>query len=282
MSSAHRYTEAEVRAIFERAAARQESAQRAEDAAGPGLTLEELQEIGTAVGLDPAHVAAAADDVRAGGSKSERTTLLGMPVVLRRTRRVAGAVSDAVWEQMVFDLRRQFDTAGIAGEVGRQREWTTAPSGMRHSAPVRVSVEPEGAGSRITVEQTLRRTALPFAIVGAGYSAVALILGALLAAGALGSEGVFIPALFAAMALLMFGGAQVGFRLYAGRQERRFEAALDRLELIARDAAPAAAPDALPEATPSARPEAAPRLDLDSLPEPEPEPARRTSWRTRT
>jgi hypothetical protein len=277
--STPRYTEEQVRAIFERAAVRQEAARRA-GAAGPdGLTLEELQQIGTASGIDPAHVAAAAYEVLA--EAPERETLLGMPVAIRRTRHLPGPVTDAVWEQMVAALRRQFDNAGIAGEVGRQREWTTAPSGMKHSAPVRVEVVPEGDGCRVTIEQTLRRTALPFTIVAGAYSAVALLFGVLLAAGALGSDGAFMPALFAAMALLMFGGAQVGFRLYARRQEARFEAALDRLELVAREAAPAGGVRGAP--TPALTEPGRPALDLDALPEePEAEPARRAPWRTRS
>ena len=274
--STPRYTEEQIRAIFERAAQRQAAAGRADESARDSLTLEELQEIGAASGIDPVHVAAAASEVVAGAH--ERESFLGMPVVTRRTRHVAGPVTDAAWERMVAALRRQFGNAGIAGEVGRQREWTTAPSGRRHSAPVRVEVTPEGGGSRVTIEQTLRRTALPLAFVSAAYSAVALLFGVLLAAGALGSDGAFVPAMFAVMALLMFCGAQVGFRLYARRQEARFEAALDRLELAAHEGMPTAATsDAAALPTPMTRP----TLDFDALPEPEQEPARRASWRDR-
>jgi hypothetical protein len=280
--SRYRFTEEEVRAIFERAAVRQEEARRAEEAGRAGLSVEELQRIGAEVGIDPAHVAAAAEEIArrgaSGAAPPARTTFLGMPTHLRQTRLLPAPLDDATWERVVADLRRQFATPGLAGEVGRQREWTTAPGSARHGVPVRVTVEPEGTGSRVTIEQSLRRSALPFAITGAAYGVVALVFGVLLAAGALGSDGVIMPVLFAAMALLMFGGAQVGFRLYAARQERRFEAALDRLERIARDAAPAA------EAAP-ALPDAAPRLDLDRLPDPEePEeaPTRRASWRTRS
>lgn len=284
MSTPH-FTDEEVRAIFERAAVRQEEARRAEETGRAGLSVEELQRIGAEVGIDPAHVAAAADELvrrrLAGAEAPVRATAFGMPVSVLRTRSVAAPVTDAVWETMVADLRRHFDTAGIAGDVGRVREWTTAPSGRRATAPVRVTVAPEGTGSRVTVEQSFRRSAFPFVIVGGAYSAVALLFGVLLATGALGSEGVFMPVLFAAMALLLFGGAQVGFRLYAQRQEKRFEETLDRLDLIARAAEPAErteAPSAL------APPEAAARpvLDLDRLPEPEAEPARRASRRMRS
>lgn len=284
--STRRYSDDEVRAIFERAARRQEAARSTEDAGGAGLTLEELQEIGAASGIDPAFVAAAAHEVSAGMPPAAgRETLLGMPVVIRRERHLRAPVTDAVWEQMVAALRRQFDNAGIAGEVGRQREWTTAPTGRRNSVPVRVAVEPEGDGTRVVVEQTLRRSALPFVLVGGAYSFVAALFGVLFVAGALGSDGAFAPVMFAAMALLMLGGAQVGFRLFARHQEARFEQALDRLELIAREgaseAAPEAAPAALPEARPQLDPGSSPGQALDSLPAPEqePEPARRTRTR---
>lgn len=276
MSDKRRYSEAELRTIFERAAERQEEARRAEAASAGELTLAELQEIGAASGIDPDHVAAAAAELNRPAPPAKQ--LLGTPVEVRRSRFIPGPVTDEAWEQMVAELRRIFDQPGMAGEVGRVREWTTQAR-RRHGSAVHVALEPVEGGARVTIEQSMRGSALGLAIVSAVYAAVALLFGVLLATGVVDPSVALLPALFAAFAVLMFGGSRIGFRLYAKRQEGRFEHALDRLDLLARDAgteeagttstARNAAPE--PEAAPDAS--AAPperRLDLDRLPD-EPE-----------
>lgn len=272
--SQRRFSEAEMRAIFARAAERQQTARRVEEAGRAGLTLEELQQVAAGAGIDPAHVAAAAREVAAGEPPAARETLLGMPVLVRRSRPLPGPVTDAAWEPMVAALRREFGGPGVAGQAGRLREWTTAAGGRHSGAAVRVSLEPEGAGSRLTVEQQLRNTALPLTAVAGVYGAIALFF-VLMAAGPMEEGALLLVALFAALAVLMFGATQAGLRLHARRQERRFEAVLDRLELIARDAAPAPEHAAAPVAAPS------PRLALDDMAPEEEAPAARRS-RTRS
>src|SRR5690606_34000637 len=91
MPADRRYTEAELHAIFERAAKRQEEARRAEAASHGGLTLAELQEIGEASGIDPAHVAAAAAELSAPKPEGEKgppwTAPRGGAPAASRTRR---------------------------------------------------------------------------------------------------------------------------------------------------------------------------------------------------
>ena len=270
MSDERRYSEAELRAIIERAAQRQESSRRAQEASEDGLTLAELQQVGAASGIDPAHIATAAAELANPETATKPATLMGIPGVVRRTRFIASRVSDPEWERIVSELRREFDSSGIPSEVGRVREWTTQVR-RKSSAAVRVALEPVEGGTEVVIEQTLRRSALPFTLLSAGYLLVALILSVLALNGTFGEAGAFAPALFfASFAALMFGGSQVGFRLHARRQDERFERALDRIELIARDGA---------VTEPMA--EAAPPLDLDALPDEEPAQAA-TRSRTRS
>lgn len=269
MNDERRYSEAELHAIFERAAERQEEARHAEAASRGQLTLAELQQIGADSGIDPAHVAAAAAELNRPSPPAKR--MLGFPAEVRRTRFIPGPVTDEAWEQMVAELRRTFDQPGVAGEVGRVREWTTQVH-RRRGAAVRVSLDPVEGGTRVTIEQTLRSSALPFVIMSAAYAGMTLFLGTLLATGVFEPGEGFVVVLFAALAVLMFGGSRIGFGLYAKRQNERFDHALDRLDLIARDANPR---DAQPEPartadageTTKAPPEAEGRIDLDSLPD---------------
>ncbi len=275
MNDERRYSQAELRAIFERAAERQEAASRAEAASAGELTLGELQEIGAASGIDPAHIAAAVRELAMPTPVTKG--VLGYPTEVRRTRFVPHAISDEAWEQMVAELRRTFHQPGMAGGVGRVREWTTQAR-RRHGAAVHVMLEPEAGGTRITVEQSLRGSSLGFIIAGGAYAVMALLFGIFLATGIFESSDAFVPVMFAALAVVMFGGSRLGFGLYADRQEKRFEHALDRLDLIARDAetTPAAALSA------PAAPQESGRIDLDSLPENEDEQARSGRSRTRS
>ena len=272
MPDDRRYTEAELHAIFERAAKRQEAATRAEEASRAGLTLAELQEIGAASGIDPAHVAAAAADLEALPPRAGNEAL-GLPDEIRRERALLHPVSDEAWERMVAELRRTFEQPGVAGKVGRVREWTTAPEDDLES--VRVTARPDGGGTRIGFEQPLRRQrdALKPGIV----TGLAMTLGMtlFLAWGDFpGHYPLLIPALIAVMASGMLGFQWKRLRSHADRQGQRFDALLDRFDLIARDA--------MPEAEATTRPERGSRLDLDSLSGTEQESAPAERRRTRS
>ncbi len=254
----HRYTDDEVHAIFQRAAARQEEARDAEEASRAGLTLAELQEIGRAAGIAPAHVAAAALEVRraVGTDVPATKPLLGMPMGLRAERCLPVAVTDEAWERIVADLRRLFDTDGLGGDVGRVREWTVRPPHGRHDRAPKVTLVPEGEGTRVVIEQRLRSTAVGLLAGSATYAVAALLFGLLLTVGSFDPAVAFLPVLFAVMGLVFFGVSTVSLRAYARRQEAKFERALDRIALIAHDAAPRAE-----------TPLRSPMLGLDGLPD---------------
>ena len=276
MSTGRRYTEHEIHALFERAAERQEQARRAESASEGGLTLEELQRIGRETGIAPEHIAEAALDLAAVPTRPAGT-VLGVPVEIRRARTMAAPVTDEAWEQMVADLRKTFKQAGVAGRVGRVREWATTTEENR--MPVRVSVAPEDGGGHVTIEQSMRSSALGLTAAAATFAVVALLFGVLFAITDLEPVMMVMTAVFAATALLMFGGSRIGFGMYADRQTERFEHALDRFDLIARDATPVTEP---PAPMPESEPEYAPRLDLDDRPEAEVKSARSGRSRTRS
>lgn len=276
MSTGRRYTDAEVHTIFERAAARQEEARHAEDASRAGLTLDELQRIGAEAGIDPAHIAAVASNLSARDTTASTasSTFLGMPTALHAERVLPTPVADEAWEHIVPELRRIFKKDGISGEVGRIREWTLPPAQGRSDRPVRVTLSPEGDGTRAEISQGMRGATLGLTIGSGIYVFVAALIGVLSIFGTPGEPPLGVALMFLVFAATMFAAAQFGTRVHAKRQRERFERALDRIELITRDAT--AAP-----ATPEA--EFRPTLDLDTLPE-APEAARNapSSWRTRT
>ncbi|HEX8386801.1 MAG TPA: hypothetical protein VF576_11490 [Rubricoccaceae bacterium] len=241
---ARTFTEAEAQRVFARVAERQ----RAQAPADGGLTLEDLEDAARAAGLDPSLVASAAAEVDA---PAPPRGLLGAPTETARRRLVRGRVSDEAWEAMVAAARAEFGRTGTAGLVGRTREWTAATGGGNAQAVTRLALEPVGDDTRVVVTRSSQDVAVGFTIAGAVTSVMAVVFTALAAAGV--DPELWIPAaIMTAMGVLFLGGSQIGLRVWHRRQEGRVDALLDRLELVARDAAPAATAAPLVTAAPLA------------------------------
>lgn len=82
-----------------------------------------------------------------------------------------------------------------------------------------------------------------------------------------------VAIMFLMMAGVFFGGAQIGTRVHAKRQRGKFERALDRIELVARESQHLMPEREASPATPSSKPAVqesrTPEIDLDALSEPE-------------
>ncbi|MDX1420094.1 MAG: hypothetical protein R3181_09015 [Rubricoccaceae bacterium] len=269
MSPERRYTEEEMRAVFARAAERQRRAE--ETGRASGLSLAEMQEVAAASGIDPTHVAAAVAELAA--APEPRRTVLGAPVEVTRVRHLPAPVSDEAWARIVGELRRTFNDDGMAGQLGRIREWSAVGRGHRRDVATRLALEPEGDGARVTLRRSTRDVALGASIAGAAHALIAVVFTVF---GIAGSDADLLgaAALLGGLAIVLLGGLQLGLRLWANRQERQFEALLDRVELIAREDAATDEAAALPEGRPP--------LDLDHRPASAEasEPARRSRTRT--
>lgn len=221
------FTEAEAQRVFARIAEQQ----RAADTPAGGLSLDDLEEAARAAGLDPSLVASAAAELDAPISSK---TLLGAPVAVSRQRLIRGTLSDETWETMVAAARAEFGQSGVAGQLGRMREWTLSSSSRRTT---RLALEPVGRDTRLVLTQSVRNETVGFTIAGAIQALMAVGFGIAALAGV--DPEFWIPVvLFSAVAVLMLGGSQIGLRVWERRQARRFSALLDRLDLLARDAAP--------------------------------------------
>jgi hypothetical protein len=101
--SERRFNEAEVAAIFERAAeAQQKTPQRFPSA--EGMTLTDLQEIGREVGFSREQLAEAAKAIELSGRQTSRE-FLGLPVGVGVTIDLGRKLSEEEWERFVADLR---------------------------------------------------------------------------------------------------------------------------------------------------------------------------------
>lgn len=173
MGQERRYTEDEIDEIFALAATAGET--RAPALTGQhGPTLGDLQEIGRAAGIDPQHVADAAQRIRARHEVVPHRTFLGMPVSVGRTIDLPRELTDREWELLVSDLRDIFGAGGQIGLQGAAREWS--------NGNLRVLLERAGSGQRLRIttlngrQLFLNRICVLDVLIGIVFLAHALLL----------------------------------------------------------------------------------------------------------
>lgn len=251
MSDGRRFNESEIREVFERAAREQEHASRR--ASQEGLTLEEMQEIAASAGIAPEFVAAAARSVALGEPETGRTTTLGIPVGVYRTERLPGPPTDALWDELVSDLRRTFAASGKVTASGRVREW--------RNGNLRATLEPAAEGSRLVLRT--RRSGTSDTIT---LAAVAVALGLVVAVlSAVGVVGVEAAAAWVWAAGGLVGGAALwnGQRNWAATRERQMAEVAERAVAASQEGAPAVLGALTP--APSSPLAASGQIDLDAL-----------------
>lgn len=281
------FSEEEARAVFAQAA---RAAPAADDLGGERLTLDELVEIGRASGLDPERVAQAAQGL--GAPAPRAATMLGIPTEVVRTRTVPGPLMDDLWEETVDAARAIFGGPGTAEQIGRVRQWAAPESAGWGGGRLqtRVTARPRGDGTTsIRIEREGQRSNVRDMIGSAAFLVlVSLVPAVMMAMGRMGEGVNALSFVLALMALALGVGVAgfVGLRRGAASHAERFEAALDRIDLIARQEAASperlAASAAAPAEAPAGTPVLTERLDLNLLddePSAEPLPTARTRTR---
>jgi len=139
-TSGRRYDDKEMAAIFRAAAEGPQTPSNNIVPRDEGLTLAELQAIGSEVGLSPDAVARAALalDVRAA---AESRTMFGLPIGVARTVNLNRRLTDEEWERLVVRLREVFDARGTMRSEGSFRQWT--------NGNLQVLLEPTETGHRL-------------------------------------------------------------------------------------------------------------------------------------
>jgi hypothetical protein len=115
-----KFTDREVREILKKAV---EKAPAHALARGDGLSLAELKEIGSEVGIDPARLDEAARDLVSEGSKRPNP-VIGAPLILNFERRVEGEIDPDDAPQVLALIRRTMGQQGEASEIRGSLEWS--------------------------------------------------------------------------------------------------------------------------------------------------------------
>lgn len=216
-----RYNDTEIAAIFRAAAEEGPQSPQREVARDEGLTLAELQAIGSEVGIssDAVAQAARAVDVRLGAASR---TFLGLPIGVARTVNLNRRLTDEEWERLVVQLREVFKARGRTRSDGSLRQWT--------NGNLQVLLEPTETGHRLRFG-TLHGGAS--ASIGAGIAALG-VTGIVAISSALGGTlGQAIPGIaviFAAGVGMIASGA-LRLPRWARLRERQMEALATRMAL---------------------------------------------------
>lgn len=196
--SERRFNEAEVAAIFERAAEAQQTSPQ-QLPSGEGMTLTDLQEIGREVGFSSEQLATAAKAIELQGRPTSRD-FLGLPIGVGLSIDLGRNLSNEEWERLVADLRETFDARGVVKSDGSLRHWA---NGNLHAF-----LEPTATGQRLRL-RTVKGDAR--GMIGGGLAMIGIAAAALITSPFLGGGGAAVlPASMAAM-LASGGAVMIGF-----------------------------------------------------------------------
>lgn len=159
-----RYLPEEVEAIFEAASTPDRIRRRTGDR---GLTLTELQSIGSEVGIPAEDIAAAAAELDRSPAPLVRRTSLGMPIAVGRTIELPRAPTDREWAMLLAELRQTFHAQGKDVSSGAVHGWV---NGNLHAY-----IEPWEDGWRLRTG-TLKGEAVIFNNFGFFFFALALVM----------------------------------------------------------------------------------------------------------
>ncbi len=166
--------------------------------AGDGLTLEELKEIASEVGIDPSRVDQAARSLLVRPRPSPFQMFLGTPAQIRIQSELPAKLDDKDLSEALFEIRSVMSVQGTpAGSPGAW-EWTSGSElGGRHVTIARTST-----GTRLDVTGDFGNAARGAAGVGAVVAGVGAV-GVTAAVAAVGAVGLALAPVVAAGVVLI-------------------------------------------------------------------------------
>lgn len=204
MDSKRHYDEDEARRIF--AIATRGNSDGASDVrTDRGLTLAELQEIGSEAGIHPERVADAARGMDARPARAPRITSLGIQVSAGELVSLPRRPTETEWCTVVARCRDLFEAPGEVRDHGDAREWS--------NGALRVLLEPTTNGYQlrfVTVNRRFRflnRIGALLAVVGLTFLGVG-------APGAVAASGGVLDVLQTLLPSLLVAGGGLGFVAY--------------------------------------------------------------------
>jgi hypothetical protein len=218
MSEERRYDDAEIAEIIARATESESSVSPVPSHDDSGLTLTQIQEIGSEVGISPARIAVAARSLANRGLAVQPLTFFGAPRSVTRIVQLERALNDDEWDRLVVDVRETFRAIGHIRVHGQLRTW--------NNGNLQVHAEPDGDGYRVRMT-TSRSDTMPYFAIGLMF----LVIAAMMFFDS-GEQSTVLAAIFA-----VAGAGQIAFtrqRLPRWARERaaQMEGLAERIPLL--------------------------------------------------
>jgi len=226
MSDPKRYDEDEIAEILELATTNEGAVQPATKGSGEGLTLEQIQEIGSEVGIAPARIADAARAMASRNLVGTTKTFLGAPRSVSRIVPIDRTLDDDEWTRLVVDLRETFDAVGKISTQGNLRTWT---NGNLH-----VYVEPDGDRYRVRM-RTHKGNVILAAAVSATFIFMSLVIVLQMLAGGGEIRGLMMAAIFGAAGLGNLAYARATLPGWALERAAQMEGLAERIPQLLKE-----------------------------------------------
>jgi len=166
LNGPRRYDDQEIAEILERATTGRDG--QPVLPGNDGLTLDELEQIGTEVGIHPDRIAAAARSLDSTAPAVAVERFLGAPRSVARTLRIERALTEEEWARLVGDLRRTFNAKGRLEQHGTLRSWS--------NSNLQVHVEPDGDGYVVRMS-TRKGNATQLTMMGTVFGTIGVATG---------------------------------------------------------------------------------------------------------
>jgi hypothetical protein len=206
MSDSRRYDEQEIAEILQRAT---EADEAAPPAAGSGLTLAQIQEVGSEVGIPTARIERAARSLDL-SKASPPASFLGAPRSVTRMVPLDRPLSDDEWMRLVVILRETFGAKGTVESIGPLRTW--------YNGNLQVHVEPWENGHRVRMTMFM-----------------AILTGLLIYFKKGMDVGLIMSAMFGALGLGAIGSARIALPSWADRRAAQMEEIAERIPRLLDD-----------------------------------------------
>ena len=226
MSDEYRYDEKETAEILERATAREMDHGRAPAPAGDGLTLAELQDIGTEVGIEPGRIAEAARGLASRGPAGTPQTFLGVPRSVSRIVPIDRALDEDEWTRLVVDLRETFDAQGKVRTEGPLRSWS--------NGNLEVHVEPDGDRYRVRM-RTLKGDTFPRVAASAAFIFLSVIFLLEISLGDGNWSRILMAIFFGLAGLGQLGHTRAMLPRWADERAAQMEGLAERIPLLLKE-----------------------------------------------
>lgn len=217
MSVSRRYDEQEIAEILQRAT--EADAAAPPPAAGTGLTLAQIQEVASEVGIAPARIEHAARSLDL-PKASPPARFLGAPRSVARMVPLVRPLSDDEWMRLVVILRETFGAKGTVESIGPLRTW--------YNGNLQVHVEPWEGGHRVRMS-TFKGNVTELTIMGSLFLFMATLTGLLIYFKKGMDVGLIMSAMFGALGLGVIGSTRLALPFWADRRAAQMEEIAERI-----------------------------------------------------